>query len=218
MSEPALIIFDVDGTLFQSRLVTVPAIRETLSAFGVPPPDEDAIQKTFGIPVHEYEAWLAGLCRPGQAAEIVAATNRRELELIGETGALFPGIYETLRTLHASGHILATCTNASVPYLTRFLKAFKLRPIFARNVCIGEGFPNKTMMIRHIMDELTPRPAIVVGDRLGDIEAAKANEAYAIAADYGYGDAEELEDADAHARSAEDIALLVEHLTAMHRK
>jgi phosphoglycolate phosphatase-like HAD superfamily hydrolase len=63
------------------------------------------------------------------------------------------------------------------------------------------------------MDTIPLRPAIVIGDRLGDIEAAKANGAYAIAADYGYGDQAELDGADAHARTASDIVEMVERLT-----
>jgi phosphoglycolate phosphatase-like HAD superfamily hydrolase len=213
LPKSALIIFDVDGTLLQSQLITVPAIRETLAAHGVTPPNDDAIRATFGVPVEEYEAWLAGLCPAESAAGIVEATNERELELISKAGALFPGVLDVLQTLKKSGHALAACTNASVAYLNRVLDTYELRESFQLSVCIGQGFSSKTAMVRHIMDTIPLRPAIVIGDRLGDIEAAKANGAYAIAADYGYGDQAELDGADAHARTASDIVEMVERLT-----
>ena len=217
LSNSALIIFDVDGTLLRSQLITVPAIQDTLSAYGVTPPDASAIRQTFGVPVEEYEAWLGGLCPPENAARIVEAANERELELISRADALFPGIPEVLKTLKTAGHVLATCTNASVPYLARVLDVHGLRAFFQVNTCIGQGFVDKTAMVRHIMDTIGLRPAVVVGDRIGDIDAARTNGAYAIAADYGYGTETELEHADAHACTPGDIVGIVERMTAKSR-
>ena len=91
MSKRLLIIFDVDGTLFQSHLVTVPAIQETFVAFGLRPPDHAAVLATFGIPVEVYEAWIESHGGAGRGRELVEATNRREIELIRTVGALYPG-------------------------------------------------------------------------------------------------------------------------------
>jgi phosphoglycolate phosphatase len=213
VSESGLVVFDVDGTLLQSHLVTVPAIRETLSEFRITPPGDEVIRATFGVPVEEYEAWLAGLCPPGRSSRIVEATNARELELIAETGALFPGILETLKDLRKHRFALATCTNASVAYLNRVLDGFHLHEYFQENTCIGHGFADKAAMVRHVMGRIPARPAFVVGDRRGDIDAAKANGAYAIAADYGYGSANELTQADAHARAPDEVPNIVVQLT-----
>ncbi len=217
MPHPALIIFDIDGTLLQSQLVTVPAIREVLTAYGLTPPSEDAIRATFGAPVKEYEAWLARLCPPKRAAQIVDAINEREQELISTTDALYPGVLDALEILKRAGHALATCTNASVPYLARVLDGHGLRKFFQVNACIGHGFAHKSAMVHHIMKTIMVRPAVVVGDRRGDIEAAKANGAYAIAADYGYGMGAELEHAWAHARTPGEIVGIIDRLTGKSR-
>ncbi|MFO7976364.1 MAG: HAD hydrolase-like protein, partial [Candidatus Hydrogenedentota bacterium] len=163
MAKPALIIFDVDGTLLQSQRITIPAIRETLTAYGVSPPNDDAIRATFGIPVQEYEAWLEGWCPPERAAELVDATNERELELISQGGALFPGVVEMLEALKDVGHALVTCTNASLAYLDRVLNTYELHRFFQMSVCIGHGFASKTAMVSHIIDTIPLRPAVVVG-------------------------------------------------------
>ncbi|HOF39569.1 MAG TPA: HAD family hydrolase [Candidatus Hydrogenedentes bacterium] len=215
MAHPMLIIFDVDGTLLQSHRATVPAIREVFLAHGLTPPSEAAIQETVGMPVHEYEAWLAQRCPQQTASAIVGAVNERELEFISTAGTLFPGVLQALQALKRAGHALATCTNASVPYLARVLEEFSLRKFFQINTCIGQGYPHKTAMVRHIMNAIQLRPAVVVGDRAGDIEAAKANGAYAIAACYGYGAEPEFHNADAHAHSVADIVDIVSRLGGM---
>ena len=217
MPHSTLIIFDIDGTLLQSQRVTVPAIREVFRAYGLKAPEEDAIRQTFGLPVQAYEAWLASLCPPRKAAHIVEAVNDRELELIATAGTLFPGALEALQALKRAGHALATCTNASVPYLARVLNELGLRKYFQINACIGHGFADKTAMVRHIMNTILLRPAAVVGDRASDIDAARANGAYAIAADYGYGGETELQHADAHARTAADIVDIIARLAGTPR-
>ena len=212
MGHRALVIFDVDGTLLRAELVTVPAVQETFAAFGLPAPDTKAIQATFGTPVAEYEAWIAGLCPPGRAAELVAATNRRELELIREVGQLYPGAIEALDGLQNAGHVLATCSNASIEYLDEVLDAHRLRRFFTVCRCIGEGYADKTGMVRDIMAEIHQRPAIVLGDRRSDITATHANGALAIAAAYGFGPPEELGEAAARVSSLAELPGIVDNL------
>ena len=204
MPNSALIIFDIDGTLLQSHLITVPAVRQAFKDFGLAVPDEDAVKATFGIPVNEYEAWL-GSHAPGFAEELVSATNQRELELISECGVLYPEAIETLSVLHDAGHVLATCSNGSVDYVSEALDAHGLRPFFKLVRCIGQGYSGKSAMVRDIMDRIEARPVIVVGDREGDISAAHANSALAIAADYGFGSAKELTKADARISSLGEL-------------
>jgi phosphoglycolate phosphatase-like HAD superfamily hydrolase len=211
MSKQALVVFDIDGTLLQTQLVTIPALQETFEEFALDVPDEADIRATFGVPVEEYEAWVAAHA-PGRGAELIAAANARELELIGERGALYPGTLEVLSALRDAGHTLATCTNGSVPYADEALDAHNLRPYLALSRCIGHGYASKTAILRDIMDRLDARPAIVVGDRGGDIIAAHANGAFAIAAEYGFGSAEELKDADEQVSAMGEVPAAVERL------
>jgi phosphoglycolate phosphatase len=52
----------------------------------------------------------------------------------------------------------------------------------------------------------------MVGDRIHDIEGARANAIPVIAVAWGIGDAAELSPADAHAASPAELPALVEHL------
>ena len=190
MNPSVLAIFDIDGTLFQSHRATVPAVRQAFEHFALTPPDEAAIIDTFGVPVVQYEAWLASLA-PKHAQQLVAYANDRELALIGETGELYPGVVDTLVRLRDAGHVLATCSNGSTAYVDAVLDAHALRPFFEAVCCLGQCYADKAAMVQHILAEINVRPAVVIGDRRGDIDAAQANRIASIAATYGYGAEEE---------------------------
>ena len=192
-----LVIFDVDGTLFQTDCVTVPAVQRSYAAFGLPAPDRELILGFFGKSVASYEAWLAQQCPAGQAREIVAATNALELQLIGEEGRLYPGVAETLEQLRSNGYAMAVCSNGPEPYVDEVLDKHRLREFFPVVYARDTRYSGKEEMVRLILDEIAPDHFAVVGDRHDDIEAAHAWGGYGIAAIYGYGSIEEWQEADA---------------------
>ncbi len=212
MPESALIIFDVDGTLLQTDLVTVPAVRETFAAYGLPIPEIETVRHFFGRPVEEYEDWLASQSPPGKAAELVEATNACELRMIGRSGQLYPGVRKLLDGLRGGGHTLAVCSNGPVPYVEEFLDAHELRGCFARVRARGTSGDGKTAMVREVLTHVAVRPVIVVGDRRDDVEAAHDNGAMAIGAQYGFGLPGELDEADEVVDSPAEVAGAVERL------
>jgi phosphoglycolate phosphatase-like HAD superfamily hydrolase len=214
----ALIIFDIDGTLFQTELVTVPAVQRTFAAYGLPEPAAATICSFFGRPNEEYLAWLAQLAGPDRAAEIVAATNRLELELVGQEGKLYSGARQTLDVLLAEGHVLAICSNGPEDYVGEFLDRHDIRRYIAMVRARGERHDGKEAMVREILESIPTRPAIIVGDRQDDIAAAHANGALAVATTYGFGAGHELHDADACANTAEEIVAAIHALLSKTRR
>jgi phosphoglycolate phosphatase-like HAD superfamily hydrolase len=210
----ALIIFDIDGTLFETQRVTVPAVRKTFAAYGLKEPDPDTICTFFGRSVASYEAWLAGLCPPDMAAEIVDATNRRELALIREAGRLYPGVREALDALRKAGHRMAVCSNGPEGYVGEFLDAFDLRGFFDAVFTRGARFQGKQDMIAEVLRAIPDRPVFMVGDRQDDVSGAHENGARAIGAHYGFGGETELANADAVANAAEELPEIIARLLA----
>lgn len=210
--DPALIIFDIDGTLLETARVTVPAVQRTLAAYGLPVPEADAICSYFGRPVQEYHAWLRAQCPAEKAAEIVAATDRLELDLIGAEGKLYDGMHDALQALAAEGHVFAVCSNAPEDYLGEFLDAHDLRHFFREVRCRGTRYSGKAEMVAELMSIIGARPAIVVGDRHDDVTAAHANGALAIAAAYGFGNDDEWRDADARIHEPAELPPAIHRL------
>ncbi len=204
-SNNKLVIFDLDGTLFQARRVTIPAVQETFAANGLPVPDAEEIGAYIGRPAAEYHAWLAGFCDRDRVHAIVAETDRRELELIGEAGCLFPGVREMLTELRDSGFRLAMSSNAPEDYFEETLTTQDLKDYFSPALCRGTRFASKVEIVRTIL-ELTPADRFaVVGDRNDDIESARAFGGRAVAVTYGFGTRDELAGADAFVDTPEEI-------------
>lgn len=201
-----LVIFDVDGTLFQTEQVTVPAVTQACRAFHLEPPSRDEICSYVGARVEDYEVWLARLGGPGLASELIETANRLELGFIREYGRLYPGTRETLRLLKEEGFVLAVCSNGSEPYIHEVLNTHGLMDCFSMVLLRGTLLADKTAVVGAILDALRPRAFAVVGDREGDITAARAHQGYAIAAAYGYGDPSEWKDADALVQSIGEVS------------
>ena len=207
MALKQLVIFDVDGTLFQTDHVTVPAVQRTYAAYGLPIPDRRTILGFFGKSVASYEAWLAEQCPPEKAQEIVDATNALELQLIGDEGKLYPGVLETLTQLNDTGYALAICSNGPQPYVDEVLDRHNLRPFFPIVYARDSWYSGKEEMVGLILDVVTPGRFVVVGDRHDDIDAAHACKGLGIAATYGYGNEEEWKNADARLASIEELPI-----------
>ena len=197
MSTVNLVIFDIDGTLFQTACVTVPAVQQAFVAFGLTPPSSEAICSFFGRPVEDYESWLASLCPAGIAMELVDTANALELRFIREYGKLYPGTREVLSELKAGGYALALCSNGPEPYVEAFVRDHGLGDFFVEVYARGTRYSDKEEMVGLILKGVgTPR-FVLVGDRREDIEAAHTHGGFGIAAVYGFGNPEEWRGADA---------------------
>ena len=192
-----LVIFDIDGTLFQTDRVTVPAVQQAFAAFGLTPPASEAVRSFFGKPVEDYEAWLARLCPAGIAEELVDTANALELRFIREHGNLYPGARDVLSELKAAGYALALCSNGPEPYVEAFVRDLDLGPFFAEVFARGVRYADKEEMVGLILKRVGTKRFVLVGDRREDIEAAHTHGGFGIAAVYGFGDPQEWQGADA---------------------
>jgi len=190
-------------------------VQRTFAAHGLAVPDAGEICSFFGQPAETYEAWLASLVPDDKVAQIIEDTNRLELKLIATEGRLYPGVGELLAQLRHDGHTLAICSNGPDDYVNTFLEAHHMRQYFDIIRARGTKYDGKITMVHEIMDIIPVRPAIVIGDRHDDIEAAHQNGAYAIAACYGFGGEEESTDADRKVSSVQDLPAAINQIQAM---
>lgn len=207
-----LLIFDLDGTLFKSETVTVPAVRRSFSARGLPPPPEAAIAGFFGRPHSDFQEWLRSLAPPAQADGLLAAVDREELDLVAEAGALYPGMHETLLRLRARVTRMAICTNGQGEYVERVVKTQGLTRYFDAIRHRRNDHDTKTTMCRELLDRLHPQTAVMIGDRWDDVASARDNGIMSIGAEYGYGTAGELTEADAIVEAPHQLPEVIDRL------
>ncbi len=212
MDKRGLLIFDLDGTLFRTETVTIPAVRKTFQDQGLTVPPTEEIRSYFGKPTEEFFVWIRSLAPRHLADDVVSEVARREIENISETGELFPGVRDVLATLRPTVGRMAICSNGVDEYVPRVLKEHNLAAFFDLVMFRGARDTDKTRMVRHILDRFEDRPAIMIGDRQDDVEAARRNGIHSIAAAYGYGSAGELNLAELTADFPGDLTRLVYHI------
>ena len=194
-----LIIFDLDGTLFQAKPVMLLAAKQLLKEVGVGEPDEKRILETAPKGAASMLREFIGYVPEG------AVDRYKDLmcEAITGCGKLFPGVREVLQQLVKDGHELVVCSNSPSMYISLVLESTGIAKWISQ-YCSAESYASKTELVGALTKSKTH--AVVVGDTHGDIEAAHANGFPAIAVMYGYGNKQMLMAADGFACSAEEIA------------
>jgi phosphoglycolate phosphatase-like HAD superfamily hydrolase len=187
-------VFDMDGTLYSTDKSVVPAVLETFAELGLPPPPVEEIEDMIGRPDVHYYRWLQE--HAGEHADIiVTAVSEREAALVSQVGYLYPRAREMLEELRALGVRTALLTNAGRGYCMMVLDTFDLRDLFDAVRWFEAGEGGKADRLRSIIEELGGGPAVMVGDRFYDIEAARDVGCASIGVSHGFGN-EELERAD----------------------
>jgi len=193
-----LVVFDIDGTLVDSRATIVACAREAFTAAGLPPPEADAIRHIVGLSLPEAMRVLLGRDDPGTAARIadhyreafVARRHRPDHE-----DPLFPGAREVLDALAARGIRLGVATGKALRGLLSVLERHGLEDRFV-TLQTADGHPSKPhpSMLFAAMAEtgVEPRDTLFVGDTVFDIAMARAAEVLPVGVRWGNHPPEQL--------------------------
>jgi phosphoglycolate phosphatase len=189
-----IVVFDLDGTLYSTEASVVPAVQEAFEELGLTVPDEEEVRRLIGLPTEHYIQWLQEKAA-GQEERVVELAFTIEHRLVTTKGRLYPQAEETLEELRRLGCRTALLTNAGAEYVDLVLDTFGIRHLFDI-VSFLEGAPvPKALRLRAILEELGDGPAIMVGDRVFDFDAARAVGIPSVGVSHGFGE-EELEMAD----------------------
>jgi phosphoglycolate phosphatase len=202
----AVALLDLDGTITDSRPGIIRSIYHAIRALGHDPnPDED-ITWAVGPPLEEV---MTRVLEPYGDSRINDAIDLYR-ERYGEVGlyenALYPGIDAMMNALTQAGVSLVLATSKRRAFAERILEHFGLarhfRAVYGSEP--GGALDQKSDLLAHLLaaEDLTPRLAVMVGDRCHDIAGAHANGLRAIGALWGYGSREELTSAGADALAA----------------
>jgi phosphoglycolate phosphatase len=187
-----LVIFDLDGTLVDSRLDLANSTNDVLATYGAPPLPVDRVGGLVGEGARklvERALTAAGLTHVDldeALARFRAVYDRRLLE----TTRPYDGIAEAVRDAarHAS---LALFTNKPEGPSRRLLEAFGLAGAFGWVIGGDSGFPRKPdpAAVEHLR-RAAAAPAdetLFVGDSMIDVETARRAGVRMCVARYGFG-------------------------------
>jgi len=196
---PAL-VFDLDGTLTDPLPGIAGCLRYALARLDRPCPDDDALGIYIGPPLRGTFATLLGTTDH----TLIEAALRFYRERFAAVGLfenrVYDGVPGMLDRLQVVGPLLVA-TSKMAEYAERIVRHFGLSPYFAGVYGAEPGghFDDKADLLAHLVrrERLTAERTIMIGDRVFDVAAARANGLRAIGALWGYGSERELREAGA---------------------
>lgn len=208
-----LVVFDLDGTLFDPAPLTVRALHSALARYGLRPLEEAEIVAGIGEPGSTwYRELVAAMAEPAVVDAVMAAFHDRERALVSSEGRLFDGVEDMLAEVRAGAGAMVLCTNGFPEYVDRVLARTGIQRFFDEVCAGGGGRLDKPALVARIVAR-RGRPGVVVGDRFHDVEAARRNGLASIGAAYGYGTERDFEGCHAVALAPSDVPELVRRLS-----
>ncbi|MBE5804438.1 MAG: HAD family hydrolase [Clostridiales bacterium] len=206
--ERPVIYFDWDGTIADSMPLCIGEISLALERMGLPPMPVEKLKACNG-PTYEESVAVLGL--PAErAGEFLRLRKEAEMELVPTVQQFFPGIRGMLDELRSFAD-LAIVSNGLQEYLELSTRVMQVEDCFVRLQAHIPG-KSKAEALGMLIAEMRPERCVMVGDRLGDITAGKANGIPTVAACYGFGNDEEYNQADYRVNSAEEMTALLRKL------
>ena len=209
-----VVLFDLDGTLTDSKIGITKSVQYALSKFNIREDNLDSLESFIGPPLFESFQKHYGF-EPSQAQDAVDFYR----EYFSTSGmyenAVYPGIPDLLADLKSKAKQLIVATSKPTVFANQILNAFNLYQYFT--TVVGSHLDgtrtSKTEIIAHalsLLGEAKANSVVMVGDREHDIIGAQGNAIDSIAVTYGYGSLLELQRATpTHlAHAVEDIGVL----------
>ena len=194
------IYFDLDGTLLNTRNGIAESIGVAMLELGTPPLSEAQLQSCFGPPIRDS---FARLLHTEDKALIEQATRlfrEHYLEQGIHNYQVYPGIEAMLQQLANRDITLRVLTVKPLPQAEWLLQHAQLSPLFA-SIHGSEYNGLRSDKSDHLQSLLQESPYSteqlwMIGDRANDIDAAKNCGIHSVAVSWGYGEQEELSQAD----------------------
>lgn len=126
----------------------------------------------------------------------------------------YPGVIDRVKALRAAGDVVVIATNKRLAGAQRMYKQFGWDQVFdglftgdmyAEDPMIGKL--TKTQLLKLIMERfgVEPSQCVMVGDTIGDFNAAADNGVYSVGVTWGYGEKADLEKSNRRVDNAEEI-------------
>lgn len=209
-----VVLFDLDGTLTDSKIGITKSVQYALSKFNIREDNLDNLESFIGPPLSESFQKHYGF-ETNQAQDAVDFYR----EYFSTSGmyenAVYPGIPDLLADLKSKRKELIVATSKPTVFANQILNAFNLYQYFT--TVVGSHLDgtrtSKTEIIAHALSTLGKsknNSAVMIGDREHDVVGAQGNAIDSIAVTYGYGSLLELQRANpTHlAHAVEDIGAL----------
>ena len=192
------VLFDLDGTHTDSGEGIINCAIPALEHFGLPIPSREEMRVFVGPPLHETFQRFG--VPADKTEEAIRVYRSRYIPTGMFENTPYPGIKELLETLNKENYTLYVATSKPEEMSVTILERFGLAPYFDR-ICgasIDSSRSTKDAVIAYLLAQSGAKEDMVmVGDTKYDVLGAKAHGIPAIGVSWGYGSADEMEEAGA---------------------
>ena len=197
------LIFDMDGTLFQTDRILDLSLDDTFNYLRTQGKWEgetpiEKYREIMGVPLPKV--WETLL--PDHSIDVREQTDVYFLESLIENidnskGALYPNVKEVFSYLTKNNWSVFIASNGLKEYLNAIVRYYHLDNWVTETFSIQQiKSLNKSDLVQDIVKKYGITNAAVVGDRLSDIKAAKDNGLVAIGCNFDFAQEDELAKAD----------------------
>ncbi len=196
MARDVMLLFDLDGTLWDSAVQVAESWNVVFSASDPPlaPITADDIHRIMGLTMTEIAKRLQpGLPEERRTAVFSACSSFEVSYLLTHPAPVYPELPAVLETLHGSGYPMAVVSNCQTGYAEAFLRTSGLAKYFMDYEEWERTGLSKGENIRLVMTRNHFSKGIYIGDTGRDQAAAKEAGVPFIHASYGFGTADHPE-------------------------
>lgn len=189
LNRPDAILFDLDGTLWDTVSVCTEAWNRKLARLKPPHHKilDSALASAMGLAHDDLRANIFPHLSREEGMALLLTLFEEEVALIRVKGAkIYPGVTEGLHILSKSFklHIVSNC---GPEYLEAFLDVSRLRALFCDVECHGRTGLTKAENISLLIKRNQIQNAIYVGDTASDEASAKKAGVPFLFVEYGFG-------------------------------
>ena len=205
MHNPKLILIDLDGTLVDSVPDLALCVDQMMTGIGRPPRGEARVRDWVGNGVER-------LVKRALVGQLEGEPDRLEFERAypmflelyarhnGERSRLYPGVRKGLDLLAAQTPHLGCVTNKAAQFTGPLLEALGIRSYFGL-VISGDTLAKKKpdpLPLLHAAESfgIEPGEALMLGDSVSDVKAARAAGFSVVCVSYGYNHGRDIGEAE----------------------
>lgn len=186
MKEVEAVLFDVDGTLLNTKQFIYSAYNHTFQVHNIPPISKDKLDEVMGKPLEECYRHFA----PSYDTELLCETHRTFQTENLDLSIPFPNTINTLDKLKESGIKTAAITTRSRRTSLHTLELASIRDkidVVISGEDVAEKKPHPAPLLEALNQlEVAPENAIMVGDTNVDVLAGKNANTKTIGVTYGF--------------------------------
>lgn len=197
------LIFDMDGTLFQTDKILELSLHDTFNhlrsqdKWNAETPI-DKYREIMGVPLPKVWETLLPLHSNDEREQVDAFFLKSLIENLNSgKGALYQNVLEVFKVLKEDGYNIYIASNGLTEYLKAIVEYYGLDNWVTETFSIEQiDSLNKSDLVKTIIEKHSLTNAAVVGDRLSDFKAARDNGLVSIGCNFDFARKEELIQAD----------------------